>query len=237
MRQEAERCYPREACGLIVAIGKKMRFVACTNTSHVPNEQFVLAPEDWMRAADMGEVIALWHSHPNGNCQPSEADRAGCEASQVPWLISALVKDAESFTHFGPELTEPDGFKADYVGRPYVFGIFDCMSLVNDFYEREYGIQIERFPELRQMEWWRHGFNHFGDNYASQGFVAVTDDSWQEGDLLMFSVDSEVPNHVALYVTADIILHHVIGRLSRKDSLGGFWRSHLSHHLRHTTKC
>lgn len=237
LRAEAQARYPQEACGLIVAVGKKTKFMPCRNISHLPNEQFVMSPEDWIKAAEMGEVVALWHSHPNGNCKPSEPDRAGCEASQIPWLISAVHKSGEYFTHFGPELVEPSGFEADYIGRPYVFGVFDCYVLVGDYYKREFGIELDRLPQCRIPEWWKHGHDFFGEHYAGQGFVEVTDESWKAGDLLLFSSDSAVPNHIAVYVTSDIILHHVIGRLSRREPMGTFWRTRITHHIRHHSQC
>lgn len=237
LRQEALARYPQEACGLIVGVGKKTRFVPCRNISPFPKEQFVLCPEDYMKAADMGEVIALWHSHPEGTCEPSDADRAGCQAMQIPWLISAIRKEGEGFCHLGPQLIEPDGFKADYIGRPYVFGVFDCYTLFVDYYEREFGIKLDPYPELREMDWWKSGKDFFGEHFAAQDFIEVTDGTWQQGDGLIFSVDSLVPNHIAIYVTGDIILHHVNGRLSRRDTLSGFWGDRITHHIRHRSKC
>lgn len=237
MRAEAQARYPEEACGLLVAVGKKTRFVPCRNVSQWPREQFVLAPEDWMRAADMGEVVALWHSHPNGNCNPSDPDRAGCEATQIPWLISSVHKSGEYYTHFGPKLTEPSGFEADYTGRPYVFGVFDCYALVCDYYRREFGVTLDPLPQCRVAEWWKQGHDFFGENFATQGFSEVSDGTWKRGDLLLFANDSSVPNHIAISVTGDIILHHVIGRLSRQEPMGLFWRPRITHHIRHHTQC
>lgn len=237
MREAAQAAYPNEACGLIVGIGKKAQFIACKNIAQEPHNTFRIDASDYARAEDAGEVLAIWHSHVNEPPTPSDADRAGCEASELPWLISSVSKQGEQFIHSGPRKIEPSGFQAPYLERPYVFGIFDCFSLVVDYYEREFGIKLDRFLECRQEGWWRKGHDFLGENYASQGFVEVTDDTWEQGDLLFFAVDSEVPNHVAIYVTGDIILHHVINRLSRRDTCGPFWGQHITHHLRHQSKC
>jgi cell wall-associated NlpC family hydrolase len=45
------------------------------------------------------------------------------------------------------------------------------------------------------------------------------------------------PNHIAVYIGNEMILHHGHGRLSRRDIYGGFWQKHTTHHLRHKTKC
>lgn len=237
MREAAQAAYPNEACGLIVAVGKKAQFIACKNIAQEPHNTFRIDAKDYARAEDTGEVLAIWHSHVNEPPTPSDADRAGCEAFELPWLISSISKSGEAFTHAGPKIVEPTGFQMPYLERPYVFGIFDCLSLVVDYYERELGIKLDRFMELRKEQWWKSGQDLLGDNYASQGFVEVTDGSWNEGDVLLFAVDSAVPNHVAIYVTGDIILHHMINRLSRRDTCGPYWHSHMTHHLRHKQKC
>lgn len=237
MRLEAERVFPEEACGLIVAVGKKAQFVACRNIASEPLTRFQIDPADYARAEDMGEVLAIWHSHTDGNPNPSDADKAGAEITELPWLISAVVKGDTAFHHVGPILHEPDGFEMPYLERPYVFGIFDCYGLVRDYYLREFNIKLGTYPELHVEQWWKKGMDIFGDNFKAEGFVAVEDDTWEEGDVLLFSVDSEVPNHVAIYVTGDIILHHAINRLSRRETCGSFWSSHMTHHLRHKTRC
>lgn len=237
MREHAERSWPNEACGLLVGVGKKAHFLACQNMASNPREHFVIGPTDYARAEDMGEVLAVWHSHPDGVPEPSEPDLAGIETTELPWFISSISKTGDAFSHQGPNLFNPTGFQADYVGRPYIFGIYDCYQLVVDYYAREYGIALDPFHNLRLERWWTMGHDFFGAHFESQGFVEITDKDYREGDLLLFAVDSAVPNHVALYVTGDIILHHMITRLSRRETCGSFWNSKITHHLRHKTRC
>jgi len=33
-----------------------------------------------------------------------------------------------------------------------------------------------------------------------------------------------VPNHAGIYLGDGLMLHHMYGRLSRKDTYGGYWR-------------
>ena len=237
MQEAAIAAYPNEACALIVGVGKKARFFPCANLSSEPRTSFRLDPADYARAEDTGEILAIWHSHVDTPTTPSDADRAGCEATELPWLISAVHKQGETFEHHKPVILEPNGFQMPYLERPYIFGTFDCYSLVVDYYEREYGIKLDRMVNHRIEQWWRKGHDLIGDYYAAQGFVEVSNDTWNEGDVLAFGINSTIPNHVAIYVTGDIILHHMVNRLSRRETCGGYWRSHLTHHLRHTSKC
>ena len=237
MREHAQACYPREACGFVIGVGKKAVFMPARNGAEQPGEQFFINHHDYAAAEDAGEILAIWHSHPDTTPDPSELDRAGCNLTELPWLISGIRRGEGGFEHAGPQLLTPDGWRADYIGRPYVFGTFDCYSLLTDFYEREFRIKLHRFPELRINQWWNQGYDILGDHWASQGFIEVTDGTFKHGDALAIAMNSDVANHVAVYVTGDIILHHLVNRLSRRETFGPYWYSRVKLHLRHRTKC
>lgn len=236
MRAEAERCYPREACGFVVGRGKKPVFVPATNVAEGLS-QFIIDPASYAAAEDTGDILAIWHSHPECGSKPSEADLAGCEMTELPWIISPIFKGPDGFIHGDTNVIEPSGFQMPYVGRPYIFGTFDCYSLTADFYKREFRIQLDGFHHLRIDNWWTKGRDLIEDNWRSQGFVPVTDGSFKEGDVLTFAMDSTMANHLAVYVTGDIILHHLMNRLSRRETFGPYWMTRMKHHLRHNTKC
>jgi proteasome lid subunit RPN8/RPN11 len=237
MRQEAERCYPREACGFVIGKGKKSYFMPAINKAH-SGDQFLIDHTTYAMAEDEGEILAIWHSHPDCGGQPSEADLAGCEMTQLTWLISPLTQqDNGVFVHDEIVVMQPSGFQMPYLGRPYIFGTFDCYSLLVDYYRREFDIHLDHLQSVRIERWWQRGYDIIEDNWAKLGFVPVTDGNFEQGDLLTFAVDSEVANHVAVYVTGDIILHHPVNRLSRRETLGPYWSSKIKHHLRHQSKC
>lgn len=238
MRAHAEACYPQEACGFVIGQGKKAIFMPCTNAAEQPEATFLISHLDYAAAEDAGDILAIWHSHPDQSAEPSEADLAGCEATELPWLISSVHKVDGSLIHEATKLVEPSGFRVDYVGRPYLFGTFDCYSLVADYYEREYGIRLERFPNLRILRWWEKGLDILDKaSWNAIGFTRVEDGDYREGDVVCIAMDSKVANHVALYVTGDIILHHLVNRLSRRETFGPYWLSRVKLHLRHQTKC
>lgn len=79
--------YPRESCGVVVQKSRVERYFPCQNLSAEPTEQFHLSPEDYAAAEDWGTVIAIVHSHPDATTQPSELDKAQCDATLVPWHI------------------------------------------------------------------------------------------------------------------------------------------------------
>ncbi|MCR1763509.1 C40 family peptidase, partial [Pseudomonas aeruginosa] len=65
IRAHAAEEYPREACGVIVGAGKAQQYVRCRNTAGQPQEEFRMHPGDYAAAEDLGEVVAIVHSHPD----------------------------------------------------------------------------------------------------------------------------------------------------------------------------
>ena len=236
IQEEGMRQYPAEACGVVIRKGKKSIAIACKNAAENPNAHFVMDVNDYASAADEGEIIGIWHTHPNASPQPSDADRVGCENSEVPWYIVGVYRVDGEFSFSEMVSFEPNGFEMPYIERPYAFGVMDCWSLVRDFYKREYGMTLGDYPRIEKF--WKNGFDFFGENWKKEGFIQLIDEEPRDGDLFLMQTDgSGNPNHIAVYIGNEMILHHGHGRLSRRDIYGGFWQKHTTHHLRHKTKC
>jgi cell wall-associated NlpC family hydrolase len=118
-----------------------------------------------------------------------------------------------------------------YLGRPYCAGVFDCYSLVRDFYKREFQIDLGQYPYV--LEDGRMGHTLFVEKYEKEGFEKLVRQEPKRGDVFILQMNASGPNHVAVYLGDEIILHHAIGRLSRRDVYGGYWAKHTTHHLRH----
>lgn len=76
--------YPRECCGVMAQKSRVERYFPCRNLAVAPEDNFVLCPEDYAAAEDWGTVIAIVHSHPDATTQPSELDKAQCDATLLP---------------------------------------------------------------------------------------------------------------------------------------------------------
>lgn len=219
--QHARAEFPREACGLVVRSDEGERYIAARNVA--PGfDSFTLSAEDYAAAEELGEVVALFHSHPNAPCHPSEADRVSCEASGLPWHVIGLPSGAWGYC-------APCGYRAPLVGRQFYHGILDCYALVRDFYAWELGIELPNYD--RTDEWWKRGQNLYLDNLANAGFRRV--DDLRHGDMLLMQIHADVPNHAAVYLDGGKILHHLHGRLSCRDVYGGYWRKHTRAICRH----
>ena len=223
----AKACDPKEMCGLIHVVKGRKRFYACNNIAATPDEHFVMDPADYAAAEDLGEIVAVVHSHPTTRPVPSAADQISCNNTGIPWVI--VNPKTEEWGQ-----CEPSDFELPYVGREFAFGVVDCYSLCRDWYKREMGLELEDFP--RRDRFWERGENLYLNSYSSQGFRRIPFEDLAYGDAILMQLGSELPNHAAIYLGDQQILHHVQGRLSSRDVYGGYYVKNTAMVLRHESR-
>ena len=225
--EHAKAEFPREACGLVAVVKGRRRYFPCRNIAETPDEHFILDPADYAETEDKGEIVAVIHSHPTTNHNPSQADRVACEKSGLPWHI--VNPQTEQWGY-----CEPAGFELPYVGREFSFGVVDCYSLCRDWYGRELGLKLSDYD--RRDKFWLRGENLYLDNFASEGFREISVEELQYGDAILMQLESPLPNHAAIYLGDQQILHHIQGRLSSRDIYGGYYWKSTAKALRHESR-
>lgn len=236
MQGAGVNAYPNEACGFVVVTdAKRPMFIECENVAEDPSCNFMILPSEYVRASKLGKVSAVWHTHVDMAPSASQPDIVGCEATGTPWFIMSVYKSGGDYCFSPLEKVEPSGYQAPYLSRPYVEGCFDCYSLVRDYYFREYKVTLRDYPRFEDDG--SRGRKKFSERWENEGFILLVDQEPTEGDVFLVQVNTETPEHIAVYVGDDKILHHCHGRLSRHDIYSGFWKFHTTHHLRHRTKC
>lgn len=221
IKLHAEKEYPRESCGVVIVVKGKYRYIACRNIAD-NDLHFIINPEDWSKAEDIGTPVLIVHSHPNIPPIPSQADLVSCELTGLPWLIINWPTGA--LYQF-----EPEGYKAPLIGREFSHGILDCFTLIQDYYYEELGIRLE--TPYREDKWWEKGQNLYLDNAAKWGFIEVSEP--KKHDVLLMQVASSVPNHGVIWLGDGNIMQHQTGRLSSRDVYGGWYRKITTHIFRH----
>ncbi len=232
IKEEAVRNYPQESCGLILKNNKKFTTIACKNISGEPKSSFTICPVDYAKATELGEVVGVWHTHVEIPPRASDADKVGCERSGLPWYIVSIRKKGEEFEFEGPNRIEPESFEMPYLERPYEENVFNCYTIVQDYYKREFDISLGDYP-FRLSDGTPAATEKFKSCYEKEGFVRLHDEEPKNGDIFMMQISADSPNHVGVYVGEGAFIHHQTGRLSRKDIYGGFWKKHTTHHLRY----
>ena len=224
VREHAAAEYPREACGLILRIGRRHEYVPCTNTATDPAEEFRIAPEAYAAAEDRGEVVGVAHSHPDATSQPSVRDVAACNSGDVPWhILSWPEGDLRTIV---PE-------DAPLIGRHFVHGTdHDCYGLIRAWYQQERGIELPRFPH--DSFWWERGDDLYVRHYRDAGFEQVVDGTLQPGDVILMQIQARQINHGAFYLGGGLIQHHLFGRPSGRDVWGGYWQERARMVVRYT---
>lgn len=217
--EHAAACAPQECCGLVIA----GQYHPVRNTA-TDRMAFVMDAREY---ADLetrhGPAEAIVHSHVFAPPIPSEGDRAMCEKLGLPWLIVSHPLG----TH---QILEPSGFRAPLIGRSWAWGTLDCFGIIKDGMAEYAGIEIPDFQ--RDWLWWERGQNIIRDHFAEAGFIPV-EGPYQHCDVIGMQVRAPVVNHLALFLKPDVILHHMMNRLSAREIYGGLWQRMTVLHLRH----
>lgn len=237
-KQHAIDAYPAECCGLVVSQGRKELYVRCANLAGEAQDsehqgvkervQFVMDHKDFQRAEDLGQVVALCHSHPDEAATPSHADKYECELMHehgqgVPWFIVSVAKDMDGSTQcFDVQGFAPEGWQAPLIGRQFSHGRLDCWQLVRDWWKRERGIDIPDFE--REDDWWHKGQDLYVDHVRDAGFEPMDSrEPLQVGDLIVMQIRAPKANHGGVFIGNTRMLHHMHGYLSESTVYGGYW--------------
>ena len=231
--------YPKESCGFVTPTG----YVPMANTAADPQNAFKIPTRAWLKH----QVLAVVHSHPDGPDVPSASDMRGQIDSAVPWGL--VVTDGE-------RVSEPYWWGAGIaddvplVGRRFRHGPTgtdgrgDCYACIRDWYRMERAISLPEVP--RDAAWWRDGGDLYREGFGKAGFVDLGSPQdhlrdFAVGDVLLFQIRSDVPNHGGIYIGDGRMIHHPepldrrrSNELCRTDPVARYIHAGGTQLLRHT---
>ena len=226
LKQYCIEQYPKEAIVAIFDYG--LEYIE--NTHDDPENNFRIAPEKFIELEEK-DVKAILHSHPDGFLYPTKSDMISQISCGIPFgIIVTDGKDATRPVWWGDQIE-----RAPLIGRGFIYGIYDCYSCCRDYYHHA-GLDLPEFP--RDWDWWHNDENMYIDNFTKAGFHEIEGVDVKEGDALLFAIKSDVPNHAAVYLGDNMMLHHLgsqspvdLSRLSRREPVTR-WVKHVKHWLR-----
>lgn len=214
IQQFACRNPDEETCGFVLTDGT---VVEVANTANNRVAEFEISPHDYAKYD--GSIAGIWHSHLE-LAGFSQLDQRVLMADTLPWAVFCLADN--SFHECSFEGTAP------LEGRPFVFGHWDCYSLVSDKLA-ELGVTLPSWPRGPWGEWNTPGFRPFDDAWPEVG-KPVTDGHYREGDILLMNLGDHPghTDHVGVFINSKQFLHHPANHLSRIQTFGEYWSRRLN---------
>lgn len=241
--------FPNECCGLIVQdmMDGGIHYVRLPNISPDPKNSFEIDPQEYAEIEYSFGILAIVHSHPNGEPLPSEVDKVQMGLHGVDWVIVGLGHTPTGAKYCDIKTHKPTAYTSPLLGREYHHGVQDCYSLVRDYYERELGIELPDFA--RVDEWWENADHEplYENNFKKAGFEVITGTP-QKHDVILCRVGrTHHINHALVFIgdgkltsetTPDcvgdcLVLHHPHGRLSVREIYGESWQKRTAFVVRH----
>jgi proteasome lid subunit RPN8/RPN11 len=203
IREETLRCFPNEMCGILV----EDNFIPLVNISESPEDSFRFDASELVLYAGM--ITAIVHSHCRNvknpelldTRTPSVTDIINQKKTNTPWIIVAT----EGYT-----VTEPLEFPKipsnEYIGRPFIWFVNDCYSIVQDWYKFELDIILpdhKAVVDYRDLNGEDELFTEYLTEYKFTKVVQIED--IQDGDILLLNYRGRIRNHLGIYINGEVL--------------------------------
>jgi proteasome lid subunit RPN8/RPN11 len=203
-----------ETCGFVLTDGS---VIQVNNVADDRHTTFSINPQDYAKYDD--QITGIWHTHLE-LAGFSPLDQQVLMTDTLPWAVYCLADNSFhecDFTTVAP-----------FLGRPFIFGLYDCYSLISDkLHEME--VELPPWPRGTWGEWDTPGFNPFDMAWPEIG-EPVYNGKYQEGDILLLNLGNHPghTDHVGVFLDRRTFLHHPAQHKSRKQLFGSYWERRLN---------
>lgn len=241
IKNECLKNINEELCGLILLKEGVYSVFSAANLSNSAQKHFVINPEDYLKAEELGKIIGVYHSHISDNNFLSEYDILNAKNQKLIYICHNVKNDV--FDVYNPLLEGEKSKYSVYIGLTFEIGRNDCYSLVKNYLKSECYIDLIETQELigRNKNWYKQNPNLFFDIFKlNKEIIDLIDYTGQElvgGDILMFdflnnscsSCDCDkAPHHLGVYLGRDMLLHHPVNKNSTVDFLNSKYLQSIS---------
>lgn len=226
-----------ECCGFILDDGSVLN---CINQSYEPQKSFLISKEEQKQAEQIG-IAAVYHSHIWDDAFFTDLDKYISEKTNKISIIYHIKTD--QFIEY-----KPCGYEIPFLGRAYIPGVFDCVELVRDYYQKALNITINplihevrsidfrkifEYPELH-LKYNNESNNELKQYFLDNGFGEVY--NLEKNDVILTKGwGIKCPIHCSLYMNNNEILHHLAGAISAIDGYEDKYKKMTACYLRHAS--
>jgi proteasome lid subunit RPN8/RPN11 len=131
---------PNECCGVILETDGHLLTKKCKNISENPAEHCVISRRELSDKTGDSNLFAIYHSHFDEK-KLSWEDKAVSEKLKTNVLLYSIKYDYFDFH-------KPNGSIAPFEGRRWIWGIFSCIEIVEDYYKKFLDVEFTGHKEL-----------------------------------------------------------------------------------------
>lgn len=225
----------REICGFIYYTAEnELKVYPANNISVNPTNTFEIDPVDYIRCDRRGTICGVYHSHPGNEEAFSKGDLKYIEEVGVPLYLYTV--GTGKWSEYIPAT-----YHVDLVGLPFIWGLYDCYSIVRNKWRQDLGIFLDDFDRGNDFAQNDESKPLIVNNLAEQGGVIVGRGmdglaKAKSNDLILFNTESYsriFPLHFGVFLGNSRFLHHPEGKLSREDFLDEHWIKRVNLVVRH----
>lgn len=93
IEKECEAKPKEEVCGFVVQKDKAFELIPMVNQSPNPKEEFYIPAKEFLYVKKNYEIVAVYHSHVQGGCEPSDFDIKTADLICYPFVIYSNEKN------------------------------------------------------------------------------------------------------------------------------------------------
>jgi proteasome lid subunit RPN8/RPN11 len=219
-------CYPQEACGIVL----DNVFIPLENIADNPGDSFRISADYYEQYQDTMQAVIHSHTHIEHELDPrtpSLEDMKGADATDIPWgIVHCDGTNLSEILWFNTTEVPP------LLNRPYIPNVYDCFTLVRDFYRQEYDIDLGLHPRPAKWDSWDISYIWKWMEIWKDIFIPLEEeDVPRYGDVVLFHIGSTYPTHLGICISDETMIHHLYNKYSCEDKIhrwkrqiGGIYR-------------